>query len=253
MRKQKEIVAITGGCGRIGSALAEDLLKIGYKVLLGDINKKKLTTFKKKIRSKNLEIFSGNLTEKKNIDRFISFGLKKFKKIDSIVCCSYPKSKRFGTSFEMLKENFLKEDLYKQLGGTIILSQRIIKYFLKSKKGNLILISSVQGVLPPKFEHYTGTKMHSPIEYSAIKSGIIAVCRYLSKYYKNKNIRINCVSPGGIKNNQPQLFIKKYRKSCNSKGLLDGRDISKLIVFLLSDESKYISGQNLVIDDGWTL
>ena len=58
---------------------------------------------------------------------------------------------------------------------------------------------------------------------------------------------------GGIKNNQPQLFIKKYRKSCNSKGLLDGRDISKLIVFLLSDESKYISGQNLVIDDGWTL
>ena len=65
MRKQKEIVAITGGCGRIGSALAEDLLKIGYKVLLGDINKKKLTTFKKKIRSKNLEIFSGNLTEKK--------------------------------------------------------------------------------------------------------------------------------------------------------------------------------------------
>ena len=65
MRKQKEIVAITGGCGRIGSALAEDLLKIGYKVLLGDINKKKLTTFKKKIGSKNLEIFSGNLTEKK--------------------------------------------------------------------------------------------------------------------------------------------------------------------------------------------
>ena len=47
--------------------------------------------------------------------------------------------------------------------------------------------------------------------------------------------------------------MKKYRKSCNSKGLLDGRDISKLIVFLLSDESKYISGQNLVIDDGWTL
>ena len=131
MRKQKEIVAITG-CGRIGSALAEDLLRIGYKVLLGDINKKKLTTFKKKIRSKNLEIFSGNLTEKKNIDRFISFGLKKFKKIDSIVCCSYPKSKRFGTRFEMLKENFLKEDLYKQLGATIIFCQRTIKYFIKN-------------------------------------------------------------------------------------------------------------------------
>ena len=253
MKKHKEIVAITGGCGRIGSALAKDLIKTGYKVLLGDINDKKLKPLKKKIGSKNLEIFSGDLTSKKNIDRFITFGLKKFKKIDSIVCCSYPKSKKFGTRFEKIKENFLKDDLYKQLGGTIILCQRIIKYFLRSKKGNLILISSVQGMNAPKFEHYSGTKMHSPIEYSAVKSGIIAVTRYLSKYYKNKNIRINCVSPGGIKDNQPKLFIKKYRKSCNSKGLLHGEDISNLIVFLLSNKSKYINGQNLVIDDGWTL
>ena len=119
--------------------------------------------------------------------------------------------------------------------------------------GNLILISSVQGIQAPKFEHYSDSKMSSPIEYSAIKSGIISVSRYLSKYYKNKNIRVNCVSPGGIKDNQPNLFIKRYRKSCNSKGLLDGKDISKLILFLLSDKSKYISGQNLVIDDGWTL
>ncbi len=253
MKKKKDIVAITGGCGRIGSALAIDLLKHGYKVLLGDTNKKKLATLKKKIKSKNLETFSGDLTTRKNIDRFISFGLKKFKKIDSIVCCSYPKSKRFGERFENLKENFLKEDLYKQLGGTIILCQRIIKYFLKSKKGNLILISSVQGMQAPKFEHYQGTKMHSPIEYSAVKSAVIAVSRYLSKYYKNKNIRVNCVSPGGIKDKQPKLFIKKYRKSCNLKGLLHEQDVSKLIIFLLSDESKYISGQNLAIDDGWTL
>ena len=62
-------------------------------------------------------------------------------------------------------------------------------YFLKLKKGNLILISSVQGIQAPKFEHYPDSKMSSPIEYSAIKSGIISVSRYLSKYYKNKNIR----------------------------------------------------------------
>ena len=147
----------------------------------------------------------------------------------------------------------MKEDLYKQLGSTIIFCQRIIKYFLKKKKGNIILISSVQGMQAPKFEHYHNLKMNTPIEYSAIKSGIISVSKYLSKYYKNKNIRVNCISPGGIKDNQPNLFIKRYRKSCNSKGLLDGKDISKLILFLLSEQSKYISGQNLVIDDGWSL
>ena len=95
--------------------------------------------------------------------------------------------------------------------------------------------------------------MTSPIEYSAIKSGIISITKYLSKYYRNKNIRVNCVSPGGIKDNQPIEFIKKYKQSCNSKGLLNGEDISKVISFLISDESKYITGQNLIIDDGWSL
>ena len=128
-----------------------------------------------------------------------------------------------------------------------------MKYFLKQKKGNLILISSIQGVQAPKFNHYKNLNMTSPIEYSAIKSGIISITKYLSKYYKNRNIRINCVSPGGIKDNQPKLFTKRYRQSCNSKGLLDGEDISKLILFLLSDKSKYITGQNLIIDDGWSL
>jgi|TARA_Y100000310_G_scaffold306603_1_gene347901 NAD(P)-dependent dehydrogenase (short-subunit alcohol dehydrogenase family) len=253
MKEKKQIVAITGGCGRIGSALAEDLLKQGYKVLIGDINENKLIKIKKKLKSRNIEIFSGDLTIKKNIDSFISFGLKKFRKIDSVVCCSYPISKEWGTRFEDLKENFVKEDLYKQLGATIIFCQRIMKYFLKKKKGNLILISSVQGVQTPKFEHYSNLEMNSPIEYSAIKSGIISISKYLSKYYRNRNIRVNCVSPGGIKDKQPDLFVKRYRKSCNLKGLLDGKDISKLILFLISEKSQYINGQNLIIDDGWTL
>ena len=95
--------------------------------------------------------------------------------------------------------------------------------------------------------------MTSPIEYSAIKAGIIAITKYLSKYYKNKNIRVNCISPGGIKNNQPKEFIEKYKRSCNSKGLLDPEDLLGTISFLISVESKFINGQNIVIDDGWSL
>ena len=105
----------------------------------------------------------------------------------------------------------------------------------------------------PKFEHYKNTKMISPVEYSAIKSGIISITKYLAKYYKKKGLRINCVSPGGIYSGQPKNFIKKYKNSCNSKGLLEGKDVSNLIKFLLSEDSKYITGQNLIIDDGWSL
>lgn len=253
MAKIKKTIIVTGGAGRIGSALAADLIKRGHKVLLGDINNSKLLKIKKKLNSKNIEIFQGDLTTKKNIDRFIKFGVKKFKNIHAAVHCSYPTSKKWGARLEDLEEIHLKNDLQNQLGGSIIFSQRIMKYFLKQEKGNLILISSIQGVQAPKFGHYKNLNMTSPIEYSAIKSGIISITKYLSKYYKNKNIRINCVSPGGIKDNQPNVFTKRYRQSCNSKGLLDGEDISKLILFLLSDKSKYITGQNLIIDDGWSL
>ena len=253
MAEIKKTIIITGGAGKIGSSLAADLVTNGHKVLLGDISRSKLSKIKKKLNSKNIETFQGDLTTKNNIDKFIKFGVKKFKNIHAAVHCSYPTSKKWGARLEDLEEIHLKNDLQNQLGGSIIFSQRIMKYFLKQKKGNLILISSIQGIQAPKFNHYKNLNMTSPIEYSAIKSGIISVTKYLSKYYKNRNIRINCVSPGGIKDNQPKLFTKRYRQSCNSKGLLDGEDISKLILFLLSDKSKYIMGQNLIIDDGWSL
>ena len=105
----------------------------------------------------------------------------------------------------------------------------------------------------PKFEHYKGTDMISPIEYSAIKSGIISITKYLAKYYKQRNIRVNCISPGGIKNNQNKKFINKYKNSCNLKGLLDPEDLNETISFILDEKSKYINGQNIIIDDGWTL
>jgi len=251
--KNNKTTIITGGAGRIGQSLAIQLVKKKENVLIGDFDKKKLLKIKKTINSEYLEIFHSDLTKIKNIDKFIKFGITKFGKISSAVHCSYPRSKGWGTTFENLKEKYLNEDLSKQLGGTILFSQRIIKYFLKQKKGNLILISSIQGLQPPKFEHYKNLKMTSPIEYSSIKAGIISITKYLSKYFKKKNIRINCVSPGGIKDNQPQLFNKRYKLSCNSKGLLNAEDVADLIDFLLSDKSQYINGQNIVIDDGWSL
>ena len=253
MKNNKKTILITGGAGRMGTDLGTSLLKEGHNVILGDLNKSKLLKIKKKIKSKNLLLFAADLSKKVNIDKFINFGLKKFKKIHGAVHCAYPRSKKWGKKFEDLEDKYLNQDLQNQLGGTIIFSQRIMKIFLKQKVGNLILISSIQGIQAPKFEHYKSLKMSSPIEYSAIKAGIISITKYLSKYYKNKNIRVNCVSPGGIEDNQSNIFKKRYKSSCNSKGLLNEGDVTKLISFLLSRDSKYINGQNLIIDDGWSL
>jgi NAD(P)-dependent dehydrogenase (short-subunit alcohol dehydrogenase family) len=250
---KKEVVAIVGSMGQIGLSLAEELINKNYRLLLGDINKKKLNSFKKKYKNYEIEIFCGNLCETSQIKKFIKFGLKKFGKIDSAVHCSYPKSAKWGSKFENLQDKNIKEDLYNQLGSVIIFCQKIIEIFTKFKKGNLILFSSIYGFKTPRFEIYKGTKINSPIEYAAIKAGIINIAFYLAKYFQKKNIRINCVSPGGILSNQNKIFIKNYKKMCNSKGLLDSKDVSDLVVFLLSNKSKYIHGQNLVIDDGWSL
>ena len=83
--------------------------------------------------------------------------------------------------------------------------------------------------------------------------GIIAIMHYLAKYCKRRNIRVNCISPGGILDNQPESFLKKYRSSCTSKGMLDPEDLVGALLYLLSDQSRYVNGHNIIVDDGWSL
>ena len=252
MKNQKTII-ITGACGIIGSGILKGLILEQYNLILVDNNRKKIEELSKKIISKKILFVEANILKKHEIDLCIKKGLDKFGEIDVAIHAVYPKSKGWGTKFENLEEDYLMEDIKNQLGSAIIFSQRIIDCFLNQGYGNLIHISSIQGVSQPKFDHYAGTDMISPIEYSAIKSGIISITKYLSKYYKKRNLRVNCISPGGIANNQPNIFIENYNNSCNSKGLLDSEDLIGLILFLISDKSKYINGQNIIIDDGWSL
>jgi NAD(P)-dependent dehydrogenase (short-subunit alcohol dehydrogenase family) len=91
-----------------------------------------------------------------------------------------------------------------------------------------------------------------PAAYSAIKGGVINFTRYLSSYYGKNNIRVNCVSPGGIYNSQPVEFVKNYEKKVPMQRMGKPEDISPAVSFLLSDDSSYITGQNLIIDGGWT-
>ena len=131
--------------------------------------------------------------------------------------------------------------------------QKFAEMFIQQGYGNIINIASIQGVAAPKFEHYEGTVMTSPIEYTSAKSAIIAISRYMAKFLAGKKIRVNCISPGGILENQPKSFLKNYKASCTSKGMLDTNDLSGTLIYLLSNHSRYINGQNIIVDDGWSL
>lgn len=173
--------------------------------------------------------------------------------LNSAVHSAYPTSAQWGCPFERLQASFLHEDLSNQLGGAILFSQQILRHFQANAGGNLVHISSIQGVSAPKFEHYQDIEMTSPIEYSAIKAGVISITRWLAKYYAGNNIRVNCVSPGGILDRQPPEFLRRYRESSTNIGMLSAEQVASAVVYLLSPGAQAVNGQNLLVDDGWSL
>ena len=92
-----------------------------------------------------------------------------------------------------------------------------------------------------------------PVEYAAIKSAVIHLTKYMAKFLKGCNIRVNSISPGGILDKQPEEFITAYREQCLNRGMLAAEDISGSLIYLLSDFGKFVNGQNLIVDDGFCL
>ncbi|XDZ70395.1 oxidoreductase [Alphaproteobacteria bacterium LSUCC0744] len=247
------VVLITGAAGQIGSTIAHSVISHGGKVIFVDLNEATLKKITAGLSEENAIAIVADVGIPEEADRCIAVGTKKFGEIDAAIHSAYPRSEGWGTRFENIRQKHLNEDLSDHLGGAILFSQRVLEFFKKQGHGNLIHISSIMGVVTPKFENYGGTKMTSPIEYTAIKAALIAITKYLAKYYKGNNIRVNCISPGGILDQQPESFIEKYRSCCNDKGMLDAEDLVGTALYLLSDQSRYVTGQNIIVDDGWSL
>ena len=144
------VVAISGGAGRIGAAFARSVVNNGGKIILGDVNSTKGNQLTTELGKDKTVFFEGDLTELDSVDQLIRKGKEKFSRIDAAVHCAYPVSKGWGTRFEDLKADNLEKDLFQQLGGAILFSQRVIRYFCEQGYGNLIHISSIQSVAGTK-------------------------------------------------------------------------------------------------------
>ncbi len=95
--------------------------------------------------------------------------------------------------------------------------------------------------------------MTMPVEYAAIKSALIHLSKYVVAYMNDSKFRVNVVSPGGILDKQPEEFIEAYKKETLGKGMLNVSDVVGSILYLLSDSAQYVNGQNLIVDDGFSL
>ena len=252
-----KVVVITGGAGLLGREFVKTVVENDAIAIVADIEYEKAKTvesnIKEELHKDNIDSVQLDITSKSSIQNCIEEVSKKYSKIDAVVNNAYPKNKNYGRHFFDVEYEDFCENVNMHLGGYFLVAQQFAEYFVKQGFGNIINIASVYGVIAPKFEIYEDTDMTTPIEYAAIKSSIIHLTKYIAKYLKGNNIRVNSISPGGILDNQNTTFIKAYKDDCLDKGMLNPSDISSVLLFLLSDFSQSINGQNIVVDDGYIL
>lgn len=252
---QGKVVFLTGGNGFLGQNFVKHLRGLQAKIVVADIEKKAFDEFvsKNNFNSDDILFIETDITSKESLEKAIESTHLKFQQIDCLVNNAYPRNKNYGKHFEDVTYEDFCENTNLHLGGYFLSSQCFLKYFKKQGHGNIVHISSIYGVVPPKFEIYNNTNMTMPVEYAVIKSALIHFSQYIAKYYKGQNIRSNCISPGGLLNGQPKNFIQAYKSVCLNKGMLDPKDIAGSLAFLISDHSLFINGQNIIIDDGFSL
>lgn len=254
---QNKIIVITGGAGQLGQAFTKAVIAHNGIAIIADINENLGNQIKdklsKELNTKNINFIKLDITSKKSLEHCISDLSRKYNKIDALINNAYPRNKNYGRDFFDIEYNDFIENIGLNLGGYFTTSQQFAQYFKEQGHGNIINISSIYGVIAPRFELYLDTNMSMPVEYAAIKSALIHLTKYMAKYFKGLNIRVNALSPGGIFNDQPKKFLDKYTSYTTSKGMLDSNDLQGTLVYLLSDMSKYVNGQNIIVDDGFTL
>ena len=242
MTLKDKVIIVTGGGGLLGKEFIKNLKSKGAIAINADINIK--TDYEKN----NLYV---DITSEDSIVEAIKNIISVYGKIDGLVNNAYPRTNDWGEKFEDIKYESWQMNVDMQMNTTFLFIQKVMPELLKTK-GAIVNIASIYGVVGNDFTVYEGTNMTSAAAYSAIKGGIINFSRYLASYYGRHGVRVNCVSPGGIFDNQNEIFVKNYENKVPLKRMGNPDDIAPAVSFLLSDEAKYITGQNLIVDGGWT-
>ena len=257
MMLNEKVVIITGGAGLIGQAFVRCIAAHGAIAIVADVSKQAGSEFVDGLKADDpqakIEFVEVDITSKESLVKMISCLHDKHGRIDALVNNAYPRNKNYGRKFEEVAYDDFCQNVSMHLGGYFLTAQQVAGYFKQQGYGSIINMASIYGVVAPRFSIYEHTSMTMPVEYAAIKSAIIHLTKYLAQYLKGSNIRVNCISPGGILDGQPAEFLSRYNSFAASKGMLDVDDLQGALLFLLSDMSKFVNGQNIVVDDGWSL
>lgn len=251
-----KVVIVSGGAGLLGRRFCHDIAERGGVVAVADID----FAAAKEVAEKISGAFPGraypvhlDITSEESVLQAIADVSEKYRVIDAVVNNAYPRNKNYGRKVEEVRYEDFCENTSLHLGGYFLMMQKFAAYFSKQGRGNIINMSSVYGVIPPRFAIYQDLSFTMPVEYAAIKSAVLHLTKYFAQFLKKDGVRVNAISPGGIFDSQPAAFVERYRDLSGEKGMLATADVSGVLMFLLSDASKMMTGQNLIVDDGFSL
>jgi len=256
MQLADKVIVVTGGAGFLGARFCAAIAEQGGIAIVADVDAAAAERVAAQIAATcpgGAEAAVLDITSAASINSLIDDLQQRHGRIDALVNNAYPRNREYGKKLEDVSYESFCENVGLHLGGYFLTAQQFGIYFRKHGGGNIINLSSIYGVMPPRFEVYADTPMTMPVEYAAIKSAINHLTRYFAQYFKGDGIRVNSLSPGGILDGQPEPFLRKYNAHCNHKGMLDPQDVCGSLVYLLSDASLYVTGQNLLVDDGFSM
>ena len=268
---RNKVILVVGGRGHLGRDFCYHLNKQQGTVISADLKQMSTTASKAENKKSQSNIIQVNIdvTNKNSVSRTIEKIIKKFKKIDVLVFSVTSKPHDFYLPYTECSLKGWQSGIRAELDGVFLVTQKVGKLMEQQKKGSIILLSSMYGVVGNDQRIYEDSnldnlyvskkntnkkrKIYSHSAYPAVKGGIISLTRYLAAYWGNKNIRVNCISPGGVEHEgENNKFVKKYSKKVPLGRKSKLEEISPAVVYLASDESSYVTGQNIIIDGGWT-
>lgn len=257
---------ITGAGGLLGPKHAEAIIEFGGSVIITDHHEDRA-----KLRSDELNEKYGpssstwhhmDVTDKQSIESVVN----QYDKIDILInnAAKDPKVKKESgltpaSRFETMSPDYWFEGVDAAVNGTFFCSQVVSNKMLKQGGGVILNIASDLGVIAPDQRIYRKDGVAEenqnvkPITYSAAKWAIVGMTKYLGVYFAKKNIRVNCLSPTGVFNNHPEDFVKKLSNIIPMGRMAHIDEYKGAIVFLCSEASSYMTGENMVIDGGKTV
>ena len=261
---------VVGGRGFLGRRFCAALAEFGAKVYSSDLPEPSLAAARDHstiATDQTIEQFNCDVTDPESVRQMVEQVSAAATRIDVLVYSVTAKPKDFYVPFTECSLEGWQLVLRAELDGLFLVAQSAGKIMERAGAGSMIFLSSIYGIVGNDQHIYEGSNLRElylgdtsetkqvyahPV-YAAAKGAVISLTRFLAAYWGDYNIRVNCISPGGLAHpGENEEFLKRYsaRVPLGHKGGLD--DVSGAVVYLASDAANYVTGHNLVVDGGWT-